>query len=127
MRPWAGWAPPPASAAGDVVVALENNIIGLDPADLNDNLSMTATRTMLQGLYGFDKDMKMIPVLAESYEADEDATVFIVHLRHNVAFQDGAPFNALAVKTSFDRAANPDNHLKRASLYAPIKTTEVMD
>jgi glutathione transport system substrate-binding protein len=127
MLPLAGLAAAPAYAAGDVVVALENNIIGLDPADLNDNLSMTATRTMLQGLYGFDKDMKMIPVLAEGYEANEDATIFIVHLRHNIAFQDGAPFNALAVKTSFDRAANPENHLKRASLYAPIKTTEVVD
>jgi glutathione transport system substrate-binding protein len=117
----------PAFAATDVVVALDNNVIGLDPADLNDNLSMTATRTMLQGLYGFDKDMKMIPVLAEGYEASPDATVFTVHLKKGIVFHDGAPFNALAVKTSFDRAANPDNHLKRASLYAPIKSTEVVD
>jgi glutathione transport system substrate-binding protein len=117
----------PARAASDVVVALDANIIGLDPADLNDNLSMTATRTMLQGLYGFDKDMKMIPVLAEGYEANADAAVFTVRLRQGIVFHDGAPFNALAVKTSFDRAANPENHLKRASLYAPIKSTEVVD
>lgn len=127
LLPWAGLAAMPALAAGDVVVALDANIIGLDPADLNDNLSMTATRTMLQGLYGFDKDMKMIPVLAEGYEVDADAKVFTVHLRHGVVFQDGAPFNALAVKTSFDRAGNPENHLKRASLYAPIKETEAVD
>ena len=44
-----------------MVIGLDANILGLDPADLNDNLSMTATRTMLQGLYGFDKDMKMHP------------------------------------------------------------------
>ena len=127
LLPWAGLAAAPASAAGDVMVALDANIIGLDPADLNDNLSMTATRTMLQGLYGFDKDMKMIPVLAEGYEVDAEAKVFTVRLRHGVVFQDGAPFNALAVKTSFDRAGNPENHLKRASLYAPIKTTEAVD
>jgi len=116
-----------ARAAGDVVIALDNNIIGLDPADLNDNLSMTATRTMLQGLYGFDKDMKMVPVLAESTDANAAATEFVVHLRRGILFHDGAPFNAAAVKTSFDRAANPENRLKRASLYGPIKSTEVID
>jgi len=116
-----------AQAAGDVVVALDANIVGLDPADLNDNLSMTASRTMLQGLYGFDKDMKMIPVLAESTDASADALTYVVHLRKGIVFHDGAPFNALAVKTSFDRAMNPENHLKRASLYAPIDKTEVVD
>ncbi len=117
----------PARAAGDVVMALDANILGLDPADLNDNLSMTATRTMLQGLYGFDKDMKLIPVLAERYEANEEATVFVFHLRKGISFSDGAPFNALAVKTSFDRARDPANHLKRSSLYAPIDHIDVVD
>lgn len=116
-----------AWAAGDVVIGLDANIVGLDPADLNDNLSMTASRTMLQGLYGFDKDMKMIQVLAESTDVNAEATEYVVHLRHGVVFHDGAPFNAAAVKTSFDRARDPANHLKRASLYAPIKSVDVVD
>ena len=120
-------AAPQARAADDVTIALDANIIGLDPADLNDNLSMTASRTMLQGLYGFDKDMKLVPVLAESIDANPEATEFVAHLRHGILFHDGASFNAAAVKTSFDRAANPENHLKRASLYAPIKSTDVVD
>jgi glutathione transport system substrate-binding protein len=117
----------PARAAGDVVIGLDATILGLDPADLNDNLSMTATRTMLQGLYGFDKDMKMIPVLAESCEANAAASEYVVHLRHGISFHDGAPFDATAVKTSFDRARDPANHLKRASLYAPIERVDVVD
>lgn len=117
----------PAWAAGDVVIALENNITGLDPADVNDNLSMSATRTMLQGLYGFDKDMKMVPVLAESTDANATADEYVIHLRHGIVFHDGTPFNAAAVKISFDRARNPENHLKRGSLYAPIKSVDVID
>lgn len=117
----------PAWAAGDVTIALENNIVGLDPADLNDNLSMTATRTMLQGLYGFDRDMKMVPVLAESTDANATADEYTIHLRHGIVFHDGAPFDATAVKTSFDRARDPANHLKRAALYQPIKSVEVVD
>jgi len=116
-----------AWAAGDVTIALDVNVVGLDPADLNDNLSLTATRTMLQGLYGFDKDMKMIPVLALSTDVNSEATEYVVHLRHGVVFQDGAPFNAEAVKISFDRARDPANHLKRGSLYSPIKSVDAVD
>ena len=117
----------PAWAAGDVTIGLDANINGFDPADLNDNLSLTATRTMLQGLYGFDKDMKLIPVLAESTDASPTADEFVIHLRHGIAFSDGAPFNAQAVKICFDRARDPENHLKRAALFQPIKSIEVVD
>jgi glutathione transport system substrate-binding protein len=123
----AGLAAAPAGAAGDVVVGLDANVIGLDPSDLNDNLSMSVSRTIVQGLYGFDKDMKIVPLLAESTDASETADDFTVHLRHGVSFSDGAPFNAAAVKTSFDRARDPANHLKRASLYAPIDTVTAVD
>ena len=62
-----------------------------------------------------DEHMKLQPQLAESYEASEDAKEFVFHLRKGVTFQDGTPFDAAAVKFSFDRAGNPDNHLKRQS------------
>ncbi len=42
-------------------------------------------------------------------------------------FQDGADFNAAAVKANLDRASNPDNHLKRYNLYKNIAKTEVVD
>jgi glutathione transport system substrate-binding protein len=119
--------PHAAKAAGDVVIALDANIVGLDPADLNDNLSMTASRTMLQGLYGFDKDMKMVPVLAESTDASADAMEYVVHLRPGIVFHDGAPFDAAAVKTSFERAMDPANGLKRRALYDPIAKIEVLN
>ena len=116
-----------AHAAKDLVIALRPISSGLDPADLNDNLSQSAARMMFQGLYMLDKDMKLMPGLAESYEANEEATEFIFHLRHGVTFQDGTPFNAQAVKFSFDRAGNPDNHLKRQSLFVMIDHTDVVD
>ena len=68
-----------------------------------------------------------MPGLAESYEANEDATEFIFHLRQGVTFHDGTPFNAAAVKSIFDRAGNPENHLKRQSLFAMVDHTDVVD
>ncbi len=117
----------PALAAGSLTVGMDANIAGLDPNDVNDNASLSAGRLMFQGLFGFDKDMKVIPVLAESYEANADATAFTLHLRHGVSFVDGAPFDAEAVKTSFQRLLDPVNHLKRASLMSMLDHIDVVD
>jgi glutathione transport system substrate-binding protein len=114
-------------AAKDLVVGVPDNLQGLDPADLNDNLSQSATRLMFEGLYMLDEHMKLRPQLAESFEASEDAKEFVFHLRKGVVFHDGTPFNAAAVKFSFDRAGNPENHLKRQSLYVMIDHTDVVD
>jgi glutathione transport system substrate-binding protein len=82
---------------------------------------------MMQGLYGFDKDMNLIPVLAESYTANDTATEFTFKLRTGISFHDGAPFDAAAVKANFDRVTNPANHLKRTSLFAMIDHTDAVD
>jgi glutathione transport system substrate-binding protein len=116
-----------AHAAKDLVVGVPDNLTGLDPADLNDNLSQSAARLMFEGLYMLDEHMKLQPQLAESYEATEDAKEFVFHLRKGVTFHDGTPFNAAAVKASFDRAGNPENHLKRQSLFVMIDHTDAVD
>jgi glutathione transport system substrate-binding protein len=116
-----------AQAAKDLVVGVPDNLTGLDPADLNDNLSQSAARLMFEGLYMLDEHMKLKPQLAESFEATEDAKEFTFHLRKGVVFHDGTPFNAAAVKASFDRAGNPDNHLKRQSLFVMIDHTDAVD
>src|SRR5215210_2699256 len=98
----------PALAAKDLVVGVPDNLTGLDPHNINDTLSQSASRLILQGLFGFDKDMKLVPVLAEGYDASPDATEFTIRLRRNVRFHDGTPFNAQAVKINFERLANPE-------------------
>lgn len=42
-------------------------------------------------------------VLCESYEVNEDGTVWTIYLPEGVTFHDGTPFNADAVKFSIDR------------------------
>jgi glutathione transport system substrate-binding protein len=120
-------ARPSSAASTDLTVGVPANLLGLDPADVNDTLSQSACRLMMQGLYGFDKDMNLIPVLAESYTASEDAKEFTFKLRSGISFHDGTPFNAAAVKANFDRVTNPANHLKRTSLFEMIDQTEAVD
>jgi peptide/nickel transport system substrate-binding protein len=42
--------------------------------------------------------------LAESWNVSSDGRVYTFHLRHGIKFQNGDPFNAQAVKYSYDRA-----------------------
>ncbi len=118
---------PIVAHASDLVVAVSDNVIGLDPQDLNDNISQAAARLTHEGLFKLDRDMKVTPALAESFEANPEATQFVFHLRHGVAFPDGTPFDASVVKFSFDRGGNPANNLKRQSIYVMIDHTDVVD
>jgi peptide/nickel transport system substrate-binding protein len=43
------------------------------------------------------------PLLAESWQANADQSVWTFHLRQGVTFQDGTPLNAAAARMSFER------------------------
>src|SRR5437762_12995826 len=107
----------PAFAAKDVVFAVASTFTTTDPYDANDTLSQAMAKSFYEGLFGFDKDMKMIPVLAESYEVSKDALVYTIKLKKGIKFHDGTDFKADAVKASIDRVTNPDNKHKRYGLY----------
>ena len=122
------FAAAPAFASKDVVFAVASTFTTTDPYDANDTLSQAMAKSFYEGLYGFDKDMKMIPVLAESYEVSKDGLVYIIKLKKGIKFHDGTDFKADAVKVNLDRVTNPDNHLKRYGLYNNnIAKVEVVD
>lgn len=58
----------------DVTAAMSVDFMTMDPMDTSDTLSGGVQRLIMDGLFGFDDEMKIIPLLAESYEANEDAT-----------------------------------------------------
>lgn len=117
----------PAWAAKDAVIAVSSTFTTLDPYDANDTLSQAVAKSFYQGLFSFDKEMKLVNVLAESSQASADGLTYTIKLRSGIKFQDGTDFNAEAVKVNLDRASNPDNHLKRYNLFKYIATTEVVD
>ncbi|HVK53758.1 MAG TPA: glutathione ABC transporter substrate-binding protein GsiB [Burkholderiales bacterium] len=118
---------PTVQAAKEVVVAVESTFTTMDPYDANDTLSQAVAKSFYEGLFGFDKDMKIRPVLALSHEVSKDGLTYTIRLRKGVKFHDGSDFNAQAVKANFDRVTNPENKLKRFSLFKQVDKTLVVD
>jgi glutathione transport system substrate-binding protein len=116
-----------AQAEKVITVAQYADAVSLDPQDTNDNASYSIEKPMLEGLIGFDEKMQQIPQLAERWDASPDARVYTFHLRKGIKFHDGTPFNAAAVKANFDRIRNPDNKLRRYSLYKIISQIDVIE
>lgn len=65
--------------------------------------------------------------LATEWSVNADATEYTLKLREDVTFHDGTPFNAEAVKFTFDRIVDPETKAQTAvSLIGPYKETQIV-
>ncbi|MFJ8265211.1 nickel ABC transporter substrate-binding protein [Peribacillus asahii] len=67
------------------------------------------------------------PWLAESWDISKDGKEYVFHLRKDVQFSDGSPFNAEIVKKNFDTVLDNRKQHEWVELINQIKSTEVVD
>jgi peptide/nickel transport system substrate-binding protein len=91
----------PASAQ-TLRYANQGELKSLDPYTLKESTTIGHHAHVYEGLVTRDKDLKIIPALAESWETPEP-TRWRFHLRKNVKFHNGDPFTADDVLFSADR------------------------
>ncbi len=79
-------------------------------------------------VWKFPNDRTYYPGLAESWTISSDAETYTFKLRKGVTFQDGTPFNAAAVKATFDHIVDPaTKSLSAIGSLGPYDRTEVVD
>ncbi len=110
---------------GDLVIAMQSEISGFDPHQVNDVPSGQVQNQVFEGLVAFDEDMNIEERLAESYEAVDNTLTF--KLREGIQFHDGEAFNAEAVKTNIERITDEDIASQRAFLFEEITEINVLD
>ncbi|MCC7271907.1 MAG: ABC transporter substrate-binding protein [Alphaproteobacteria bacterium] len=98
LAPVAGAAPP----SDTIVVAMTEDIRGVDPRRERDALANDPHRHVVEGLVGFREDLEVAPVLAERWEIRDDGRTYVFTLREGVRFHNGAPLTSAEVKWSWD-------------------------
>jgi peptide/nickel transport system substrate-binding protein len=91
----------PASAQ-TLRYANQGDLKSLDPYTLRETTTIAHHGHVYEGLVARDKELKVVPGLAESWETPEP-TRWRFHLRHDVKFHNGDPFTADDVLFSADR------------------------
>lgn len=102
-----------------------------------DTLDVTVTTFTRVGRFGLHVVDPLVwstgpgqyaPGLATSWTVSPDATAYTFKLREDVKFHDGTPFNAEAVKVTFDRIVDPETRAQTAfSFIGPYDRTDVLD
>ncbi|MCM3341129.1 ABC transporter substrate-binding protein [Paenibacillus sp. MER TA 81-3] len=98
------------SEAKQITVAssTDSGINRLDAASYEG--MMQAYPLIYDSLVEYGEKGEIQPALAESWDISPDGKEYTFHLRKDVQFSDGTPFNAEAVKFSVDRWANKPEH-----------------
>lgn len=89
----------------------------LDPALTSDVESATYIVEIYSGLVSFNKDLKIVPDLAEKWDISNDAKTYTFTLRKDVKFHDGRPMTAQDVQYSLERSADPKTRSTVSPLY----------
>ena len=117
------------------MVALVAEPVALDPAQVTDLNSNRVGRRVVETLVAFaEESTQLVPGLAESWTISKDGLAYTFKLRKGIAFHDGTPFNAQAVKFSIERQINPEHPANKLGKYpfagyffGNVKAVEVMD
>lgn len=100
---------------------------GLDPTGgAASSIAEITLYNIYETLTKINADGSVTPLLAESWEVSPDLTTYTFKLRKGVKFHNGEPFNAQAVKFSFDRAGAEKSTNKDKRTFAAL-TTNVVD
>ena len=121
-------APTAAAAAADEETSSEELSGGVfrrlwaDPPTLDPHLTSDTTSAGLvveifSGLVALNTDLQLVPDIAESWEINEDGTVYTFHIRDDAKFHDGKRVIADDFKWSMQRAAHPDTASPVADTY----------
>jgi peptide/nickel transport system substrate-binding protein len=113
------------AAAKTFRYAFQGDLNALDPYTLNESFTLGALGNVMEGLTKRDKDLKIIPGLAERWEILEPLK-WRFYLRKGVKFHGGEDFTADDVIFSLERMRSPGSQIKTRAP-ADMKAVKVDD
>ena len=112
-------------AGGTLTIGIEAESPGWNPtADPWSNAGHNVARAIYDPLATFDASGKVVPYLAESITANDDASVWTIVLRDGITFHDGEPLNAAAVQANFDAVKASPQYSGQLALLASMSVID---
>jgi len=122
---------PPAAAGpvdGDSLVsATIGEPSNLIPALSTDSSSSQINNRIYNGLLKIDKDLNIVPDLAESFEISEDGLKLSFKLRRDVHWHDGQPFTSRDAMFTYKMMTDPKTPTAYGEPYKQIVKAEAPD
>ncbi|HJR01013.1 MAG TPA: ABC transporter substrate-binding protein, partial [Methylomirabilota bacterium] len=118
--------PARAQSPGELRVALPWTPENLDPTMNLSSIRAKVGVGIFDSLVGRDAENRITPQLAESWKALDDLTLQL-KLRRGVVFHNGEPFNAEAVRFTFERVLDPSQKSPNRANVGEVARVEVVD
>lgn len=97
------------------------------PLLASDSASGDISSLIFNGLTKYDKNIKVVPDLAESWEVSPDGLQIIFHLRKGVKWHDGVEFTAEDVLFTYRTVIDPNIPTPYSSNYGPVEEVKALD
>ncbi len=116
------------AAYGDALVAASiGDARTLIPILASDSASADVCGMVFNGLIKYDKDVKIIGDLAESWDVLDGGLTIVFHLRKGVMWHDGAPFTSKDVEFTYRKLIDPLVKTPYSGDFERIASLEIPD
>ncbi len=113
---------------GTLTIALSAEPPGLDPTTSPAaTIKRVVHYNMLEGLLKVDRNGKVVPALAKSYNISKDGREYTFNLYQGIKFHDGSPCTAEDVKFSFERLLDPKTAAVNRKYYMGVESIQVIN
>ena len=97
------------------------------PMMASDSASAEIAGLIHNGLVKYDKDIKVVGDLAESWDISADGLTITFHLRRNVKWHDGEPFSAHDCLFTYRKMVDPNVATPYSQDFLRVKDARVLD
>jgi ABC-type transport system substrate-binding protein len=111
----------------ELVIGIGVDADTLNPQEQSTSLIINIAELLYDTLLFENPEGKLEPRLASKVDVSKDGLTYTLHLRKDVKFSDGTPFDAKAMKLTVDRALDPKLRVSQRYLVDMIKESKVVD
>jgi peptide/nickel transport system substrate-binding protein len=120
-------APAVQAQIPELVIGIGTDADTLNPQEQTTSLMINMVELLYDTLFYQNAEGKLEPRLATKFDVSKDGLTYILHLRKDVKFSDGTPFDAKVMKLTVDRALDPKMSVPQRSQINMIKESKIVD